>query len=164
MVNILTDAQPRVKRVTQTRLDGLAFPLVMTNPRLGARLTQERIKAGYHSQKELADALGVSRGAVGNWEVGERPSMAHAEALAWRLGVDRAEMLSRYGYPIGGGSGSEVELSPAFQQAISEAVSEALRAQVPAIVAALAALRETPPPPEGGDGVGPEPPAPQHGG
>jgi transcriptional regulator with XRE-family HTH domain len=131
----------------------------VSNPKLGARLKRERIRAGYGSQSELAKAMGVERGAVGNWESGDRPSMANAEGLALRLGVDRIEMLSRYGYPIGGGVTDTAELSPAFRAAINAAVAEALAASVPEIAAqvtaALSAQRPPPPPRDPGAGGGP---------
>lgn len=67
-------------------------------------LKNARRRAGFSSQASLAKALGVSRGAVGNWESGvDRPSMESAERLASVLGRQRAEVMARFGYPIGGG-------------------------------------------------------------
>lgn len=67
-------------------------------------LKNARRRAGYSSQAALADALGTSRGAVGNWENGtDRPSMANAERLAVVLHRQRSEVLAKFGYPIGGG-------------------------------------------------------------
>lgn len=69
-----------------------------------AWLKNARRQAGYGSQAALATALGVSRGAVGNWEAGtDRPSMESAERLAAVLGRQRADVTARFGYPIGGG-------------------------------------------------------------
>ena len=67
-------------------------------------LKNARRRAGYASQDSLAKALGVSRGAVGNWENGtDRPSMENAERLAALLKRQRSEVLAKFGYPIGGG-------------------------------------------------------------
>jgi transcriptional regulator with XRE-family HTH domain len=128
-------------------------------------IKQRRVKAGYTSQAALAKAMGVKRGAVGNWEVGGRPTMANAERLAVLLGVDRSEMLSRYYYPIGGG-GDTMDLSPAFRATISQAVEQALEAQVSAIAALVVqALREEqlPPLPPGPESAGGPPRTPRGG-
>lgn len=69
----------------------------------GDWLKRRRAKAGYPRQQDLAEAMGVVRTAVTNWEQGASPSMAHAEKLAALLRLPRAEVLARYGYPIGGG-------------------------------------------------------------
>ncbi|HEX5466229.1 MAG TPA: helix-turn-helix domain-containing protein [Candidatus Limnocylindrales bacterium] len=67
-------------------------------------LKNARKRAGYASQDDLAKAMGVARGAVGNWETGrDRPSMANAERLATLLHRQRSEVLAKFGYPIGGG-------------------------------------------------------------
>lgn len=67
-------------------------------------LKNARRRAGFGSQDALAKALGVSRGAVGNWENGtDRPSMENAERLAVLLKRQRSEVLAKFGYPIGGG-------------------------------------------------------------
>jgi DNA-binding XRE family transcriptional regulator len=67
-------------------------------------LKNARRRVGYSTQASLADALGVSRGAVGNWENGtDRPSMENAERLAVLLKRQRSEVLAKFGYPIGGG-------------------------------------------------------------
>lgn len=63
-----------------------------------------RRRAGFTSQAALAEALGVERSAVGNWESGRGvPSMAHAERFAVVTNRKRAEVLAKFGYPIGGG-------------------------------------------------------------
>jgi transcriptional regulator with XRE-family HTH domain len=70
----------------------------------GDWLQNARRRAGYASEEALAEAMGISRGAVGNWETGRnRPSMANAERLAVLLRRDRSEVLAKFGYPIGGG-------------------------------------------------------------
>lgn len=70
----------------------------------GNWLLNARRRAGFASQADLAQELGVSRGAVGNWENGSaKPSMANAERLAVVLRRDRSEVLAKFGYPIGGG-------------------------------------------------------------
>lgn len=67
-------------------------------------LKNARRRAGFGTQDALARELGVSRGAVGNWENGtDRPSMANAERLAVILRRQRSEVLAKFGYPIGGG-------------------------------------------------------------
>lgn len=67
-------------------------------------LKNARRRAGFASQDALAKAMGVSRGAVGNWENGtDRPSMENAERLAALLRRQRSEVLAKFGYPIGGG-------------------------------------------------------------
>jgi len=85
-------------------------------------LKNARKRAGYGSQKALADVLGVSRGAVGNWENGtDRPSMVNAERLAVVLKRQRSEVLAKFGYPIGGGdplSEMPVALPPEWLLAI----------------------------------------------
>lgn len=63
-----------------------------------------RRRAGFATQSDLARALGVERSAVGNWETGRGvPSMAHAERFAVVIKRPRAEVLAKFGYPIGGG-------------------------------------------------------------
>lgn len=67
-------------------------------------LKNARKRAGYASQAALAEEMGISRGAVGNWENGtDRPSMENAERLAVLLKRQRSEVLAKFGYPIGGG-------------------------------------------------------------
>lgn len=66
-------------------------------------LKRARISAGFPEQRDLAEAMNISRGSVGNWEAGGRPSMANAERLAVVLRRPRSEVLAKFGYPIGGG-------------------------------------------------------------
>jgi DNA-binding XRE family transcriptional regulator len=107
-----------------------------------AWLKNARRRAGYASQAALAKALGVSRGAVGNWESAtDRPSMENAERLATVLGRQRAEVLARFGYPIGGG-GSVIEqpatMPPEWTMDIQRAVAAGI---VDGVAQALEALR-----------------------
>lgn len=85
-------------------------------------LKTARKRAGYGSQAALAKAVGVSRGAIGNWENGtDRPSMENAERLAVVLKRQRSEVLAKFGYPIGGGdplSEMPVALPPEWLVAI----------------------------------------------
>jgi transcriptional regulator with XRE-family HTH domain len=82
----------------------------------------------------LATALGVARGAVGNWESGtDRPSMENAERLATVLGKQRSEVLARFGYPIGGGgpvieqpASLPPEWAAEIQQAVSRGIAEGI--------------------------------------
>jgi transcriptional regulator with XRE-family HTH domain len=54
----------------------------------GARLRELRVAAGL-SQTELAERVGVQRGAVARWESDERePNWSNVVALAKALGVD----------------------------------------------------------------------------
>lgn len=91
-------------------------------------LKNARRLAGFGSQHALAKAMGVSRGAVGNWENGtDRPSMENAERLATHLRRQRAEVLAMFGYPIGGGepmTDLPVGLPPEWAQAIQKAVAD----------------------------------------
>lgn len=90
-----------------------------------------RRRAGFTTQAALADALGVERSAVGNWESGRgKPSMAHAERFAVVTRRKRSEVLARFGYPVGGGEPepTAVPVLPVeWQRAISEAVATGIR-------------------------------------
>ncbi|MCA1570853.1 MAG: helix-turn-helix domain-containing protein [Chloroflexi bacterium] len=58
-------------------------------------LKRHRIAAGYKKQQALASALGLSRGAVGNWEANRgAPNASTVPALAAALGVTQAEIVS----------------------------------------------------------------------
>lgn len=104
-----------------------------------------RRRAGFATQKALADALGIERSAVGNWETGRGvPSMAHAERFAVVTNRKRAEVLAKFGYPIGGGEAPPaiVSLPEEWQEAIREAVASGIRDGVAEGVAqVLAELR-----------------------
>lgn len=108
-----------------------------------AWLKNARRKAGFGSQQALATALGVARGAVGNWESGtDRPSMENAERLASVLGRQRSEVLARFGYPIGGG-GPVIEqpatMPPEWAAEIQQAVSAGIALGVAQAIEALRA-------------------------
>jgi transcriptional regulator with XRE-family HTH domain len=105
-------------------------------------LKNARKRAGFASQAALADAMGVSRGAVGNWENGtDRPSMENAERLAVQLRRQRAEVLAMFGYPIGGGDPA-IELPPGLPPEWVGAIEKAVAAGVAdGIAQALDALR-----------------------
>lgn len=99
-----------------------------------AWLKNARKRAGFGSQAALAAAVGVSRGAVGNWENGtDRPSMENAERLALHLRRQRAEVLALFGYPIGGADPT-VELPPglppewlaAIERAVAQGVADGI--------------------------------------
>lgn len=102
-----------------------------------------RRRAGFATQDAFADALGVKRSAVGNWETGRgKPSMAHAERFAVVTRRKRSEVLARFGYPIGGGEPEPdaiAALPEEWRRAISEAVALGIR---DGIAQALAELRE----------------------
>lgn len=107
-----------------------------------AWLKNARKRAGFGSQAALAAAVGVSRGAVGNWENGtDRPSMENAERLAVHLRKQRAEVLALFGYPIGGGDPAielPAGLPPEWLGAIERAVAQGV---ADGIAQALDALR-----------------------
>lgn len=107
-----------------------------------AWLKNARRRVGFGSQAALSKALGVSRGAVGNWENGtDRPSMENAERLAAVLGRQRSEVLARFGYPIGGG-GPVIEQPAAMPPEWSAEVERAVAAGIAEGVAqAIDALR-----------------------
>lgn len=114
------------------------MPLVQN----GDWLKRRRIAAGFPRQQDLADAMGLVRSAVANWETNRAiPEMGHAEKLATLLRQPRAEVLARFGYPIGGGEPiSDLPAIPPEWLA-------AMRAQIAAGVAdgiaqALDALRQ----------------------
>lgn len=63
-----------------------------------------RRRAGFPTQRALAEVMGIGRGSVGNWESARGvPSMAHAERFAVVTNRPRSEVLAKFGYPIGGG-------------------------------------------------------------
>ena len=66
---------------------------------LADRITTLRKQRGY-SQRQLAGALGVSRGAVGHWECGRKyPTVAKLEELASVLEVDATVLFSAATWP-----------------------------------------------------------------
>lgn len=88
-----------------------------------------RRRAGFATQEDLADALGIKRSAIGNWESGRGvPSMAHAERFAVVTKRPRAEVLAKFGYPIGGGE-------PVSAPALPPEWLTAIRAEIAAGVA-----------------------------
>lgn len=66
-------------------------------------LKRTRTAAGYTKQASLSVAVGVGRGAVGNWETTGRPDLKNVPALAGALGVPAQEIIDRFGIPSGGG-------------------------------------------------------------
>lgn len=70
----------------------------------GPWLKRARMRAGFARQQDLADAIGVERSAVANWETDRgKPTMANAERLAQEIKQPRAVVMGKFGYPIGGG-------------------------------------------------------------
>ena len=66
---------------------------------LPARITECREAVGL-SQSLLAKVLGVTRGAVSNWEAGQRtPTLEQAAALAVALGVSLDALLTAPAHP-----------------------------------------------------------------
>jgi transcriptional regulator with XRE-family HTH domain len=75
--------------------------------------------------------MAVSRGAVANWETEKTiPTMANAERLAALLKRPRSEVLSKFGYPVGGG-----EPLTALPTVIPPEWLSAIRAEIAAGVA-----------------------------
>jgi transcriptional regulator with XRE-family HTH domain len=67
-------------------VDFLATILAM--PEMGHRIVAVRIRAGYRTQGALANALGVSRGLVGQWESGHKqPGRVNLANLAKLCGI-----------------------------------------------------------------------------
>lgn len=64
---------------------------------IGARIRERREAAGL-TQADLAQELGVTRGAVGNWETGKGISTDHLAAIAARLGTS-IDYIQRGGTP-----------------------------------------------------------------
>lgn len=114
-----------------------------------------RRRAGFASQRALAEEMGIGRGAIGNWESARGvPSMAHAERFAVVVKRPRSEVLAKFGYPIGGGE----PVSPAA--VLTPEVLSAIRAEIAAgvrdgIAQVLAEIRA---------GAGPGVPEPRPGG
>lgn len=78
--------------------------LLMAGNGNGDWLRRARRREGFRRQEDLAKEVGVGRSAVANWETDRGiPDMANAERLAVVLKRPRAEVLARYGYPIGTG-------------------------------------------------------------
>lgn len=100
-------------------------PVRMADASTALWIKNVRRRAGFASQQALADELGVERSAVGNWESGRGvPSMAHAERFAVVVQRPRAEVLAKFGYPIGGG---EAPTAPALPQEWRAAIEAAVR-------------------------------------
>ena len=60
------------------------------------RLAEARRRAGYRTQRELAEAFGTSRRNVEDWERGSRwPSLKTAVKLADFLGCDVGDLVER---------------------------------------------------------------------
>lgn len=79
----------------------------MGEPSRGSRIRERRERLG-RSQQELADAVGVSRQQVSNWETGKQsPTGANLVALAAILGVSSEWVLAgdRGGHMVVGDSG-----------------------------------------------------------
>lgn len=74
---------PLTSRLSTTRLQHL--PLVSLDHALGQRIRSAREARGW-SQEQLAEALGVAKRTIGNWERG-RPPKQHIGALENLLGL-----------------------------------------------------------------------------
>lgn len=102
-----------------------------------------RRRAGFSTQAKLADEMGVGRGAVGNWESGRGvPSMAHAERFAVVTKRKRAEVLAKFGYPIGGGDPVQeapIALPPEWTDAMQSAVAAGIEQGIQSVLDRLAA-------------------------
>jgi len=93
-----------------------------------------RLRAGYRSQAELAQALGLARAAVANWEsesVRGRPSRSVLPRLAHLLGVPPEELAARFGIelerPLPPPAGPDPDLLAAIEEAVARGVARGLR-------------------------------------
>ena len=93
-----------------------------------------RLRAGYASQAELAQALGLARAAVANWEseaVRGRPSRSVLPRLAHLLGVPPAEIAARFGIelerPLAPPVRPDPDLLAAIEEAVARGVTRGLR-------------------------------------
>ena len=93
-----------------------------------------RLRAGYASQAELAQALGLARAAVANWEsesVRGRPSRSVLPRLAHLLGVPPEEIAARFGIelerPLAEPRGLEPDLVAAIEEAVARGVARGVR-------------------------------------
>lgn len=112
------------KRESDCTDDLAAFPKATPQP-FPERIKQLRKEAGL-SQKQLADYVGVSTGAVSCWETGTRevPAGDNLVRLADALGLDPAEVMR-----VGGKSvvRNEVQLLAAFRALPEERQLEAIK-------------------------------------
>ena len=93
-----------------------------------------RLRAGYASQAQLSQALGLARAAVANWEsesVRGRPSRSVLPRLAHLLGVTPEEIASRFGIelerPLAPPAGPDPDLLAAIEEAVARGVARGLR-------------------------------------
>jgi transcriptional regulator with XRE-family HTH domain len=71
------------------------------NIKLGKRILYLRRQVlNLEEQKDLADALGITRGAVGNWELGRGVSRESLQLIVDRFGVSYEWLTSGVGQPL----------------------------------------------------------------
>jgi transcriptional regulator with XRE-family HTH domain len=100
--------------------------------RAGDWLKRHRIAAGFTKQDTLSRTLGLSRGAVGNWESGRGgPGPANVPALAAALGVPQTEVLAVFGIKMRGDL--RTPAPPWAEELLTEvrAMRQALESQAP---------------------------------
>jgi len=104
------------------------------NERASDWLKRHRTAAGFTKQDTLSRVLGLSRGAVGNWESGRGgPGPAVVPALAAALGVPQSEIVAVFGIKMRGDIRTPV---PAWaEELITEvrAMRQALERQAPLV-------------------------------
>ena len=93
-----------------------------------------RLRAGYASQSQLSQALGLTRAAVANWEsesVRGRPSRSVLPRLAQLLGVPAEEIAARFGIelerPLAAPAGPDPDLLASIEEAVARGVARGLR-------------------------------------
>ncbi|RVH83395.1 XRE family transcriptional regulator [Sinorhizobium meliloti] len=81
---------------------------------LGKRIRYLRKEIlGYHRQSDFAERLGVTRGAVGNWEIGVGMKRDHLITIAKEFNISHAWLAEGKGTPIAKPSiDSKLELLP----------------------------------------------------
>jgi len=80
----ITKRKPNKPEISQKSLDRY-----LRMQAIGTRIKQKREEAGL-SQRELGERLGISSGAVGQWEIGRTPpTMENLDALCGVLDVSR---------------------------------------------------------------------------
>ena len=93
-----------------------------------------RLRAGYASQGQLSQALGLARAAVANWEsesVRGRPSRSVLPRLAQLLGVPAEEIAARFGIelerPLATPASPDPDLLASIEEAVARGVARGLR-------------------------------------
>lgn len=93
---------------------------LLAMPLIGHRIAAVRIRAGYRTQGAFADALGVSRGLVGQWESHKKkPGRENLAGIARLCGISMEYLqgeVSEMGHSIVVSAEREIKLLLAFRQ------------------------------------------------